>query len=106
MVRARSRVLVSFGDCAVTGNVTAIRNQSGGAEAALRRSYLDPTNDQPRVPLGPGAPALLPWVKPVHQVVPVDVYLPGCPPRPEGLLDAVLKLQTKIAAERPGSLRG
>jgi len=42
----------------------------------------------------------------VDKVVPVDVYLPGCPPRPEGLLDAVLKLQTKIAAERPSSLRG
>jgi NADH-quinone oxidoreductase subunit B len=42
----------------------------------------------------------------VDKVVPVDVYLPGCPPRPEGLLDAVLKLQAKIAAERPNSLRG
>ncbi len=42
----------------------------------------------------------------VDKVVPVDVYIPGCPPRPEGLLDAVLKLQTKIAAERPSSLRG
>jgi NADH-quinone oxidoreductase subunit B len=42
----------------------------------------------------------------VDKVVPVDIYLPGCPPRPEGLLDAVLKLQTKIAAERPSSLRG
>jgi NADH-quinone oxidoreductase subunit B len=42
----------------------------------------------------------------VDKVVPVDVYLPGCPPRPEGLLDAVVKLQAKIAAERPGSLRG
>ena len=42
----------------------------------------------------------------VDKVVPVDVYIPGCPPRPEGLLDAVLKLQAKIAAERPSSLRG
>ena len=42
----------------------------------------------------------------VDKVVPVDIYLPGCPPRPEGLLDAVVKLQQKIAAERPSSLRG
>ena len=42
----------------------------------------------------------------VDKVVPVDVYLPGCPPRPEGLLDAIVKLQKKIALERPSSLRG
>jgi len=42
----------------------------------------------------------------VDKVVPVDVYLPGCPPRPEGLLEAVVMLQKKIASERPGSLRG
>src|ERR1700736_1487619 len=45
-------------------------------------------------------------VQGVDKVVPVDIYLPGCPPRPEGLLDAVVKLQKKIAGERPGSLRG
>ena len=42
----------------------------------------------------------------VDKVVPVDIYLPGCPPRPEGLLDAVIKLQKKIAGERPASLLG
>jgi NADH-quinone oxidoreductase subunit B len=45
-------------------------------------------------------------VQGVDKVVPVDVFLPGCPPRPEGLLDAIVKLQKQIAVERPESLRG
>ncbi len=45
-------------------------------------------------------------VQGVDKVVPVDVYIPGCPPRPESLLDALVKLQKKVAAEKPASLRG
>ena len=44
-------------------------------------------------------------VQGVDKVVPVDIYLPGCPPRPEGLLDAIIKLQKKIATD-PGPLVG
>ncbi len=103
-VRRRSKVLVSFGDCAVTGNVTAIRNTLGRAEEVLQRAYVEGADIQGQIPNEPGiVPPLLDRVRPVHEVVPVDLYLPGCPPpaaRIRALLEQVLAGQTPHFAGR------
>ena len=82
-VRARTRILVSFGDCAVTANVPAIRNQLGlgNAESVLQKAYIEEAQLNPGLPKEPGiVPALLERVMPVHEVVHVEHFLPGCPP--------------------------
>lgn len=94
-VRARSKVLVSFGDCAVTGNVTALRNPLGSAVPVLERGYLELADVNPQIPSERDiVPRLLDLVRPVHQVVPVDYYMPGCPPPAErirAVLESVLQ---------------
>jgi NAD-reducing hydrogenase small subunit len=98
-VRKRSKILVSFGDCAVTGNVTSLRNPLGSAEPVLQRCYVEAGALQAQIPREPGiVPALLDQVIPVHQVIPVDFYLPGCPP-PAPRIRAVL--ESLIKGEEP-----
>jgi NAD-reducing hydrogenase small subunit len=95
-IRARTKWVVSFGDCAVTGNVTAIRNQLGlgNAENVLQRAYVEAADLNKGIPKEPGiVPPLLARVMPLHEVIPVDYYLPGCPPsagRIKLFLDQVL----------------
>jgi NAD-reducing hydrogenase small subunit len=83
-VRQRTKTVISFGDCAVTANVPAMRNMLGGAEPVLKRAYLELADNSRQLPHAPGiVPELLDRVLPVHEVVPVDIYMPGCPPSAE-----------------------
>lgn len=83
-IREHTRLLIAMGDCAVTGNVPSLRNPIG-PEKMLQHIYLRhaPSEIVPR---------MLPRVLPVHQVVPVDAYLLGCPPSADVLYFALTEL--------------
>jgi len=91
MVRERTKTLVSFGDCAVTSNVPGMRNPIGVAPL-LERAYIENVSVNPGIP-SRVVPKLLPTSRPVHTVVHVDLFLPGCPPSADliyNLLDDLL----------------
>jgi len=77
-VRDHSRMLVAMGDCAITGNVPSMRNPIG-PEAILDRAYIQNASAQAQIPCVV-VPKLLKIVRPIHEFVKVDVFLPGCPP--------------------------
>jgi NAD-reducing hydrogenase small subunit len=78
MVRSKTKLLVSLGDCAVTGNVPAMRNPFS-LDSVLQRGYVENASYNPGPPTQV-VPVLQPKVLPLHEVVPVDLYIPGCPP--------------------------
>ena len=77
-IRQRSKLVVALGDCAVTGNVPAMRNQIVPRKL-LERIYIEGVQETPGIPTE-GVPALLRHAIPVHEVVKVDLHVPGCPP--------------------------
>lgn len=99
-VREHTRILVSLGDCAVTGNVPAMRNLFGVA-AVTERAYQENVDLQPQVPCEV-IPALLPHCCPVHEVVNVDVFVPGCPPS----ADTIFFIVSELVAGRQPDLSG
>jgi len=79
-MRQRARILVALGDCAVFGGVPAMRNFCG-VEAALQRAYVEAESNEPgsQVPDDPEL-ARMTQTRAIHEVVPVDYNVPGCPP--------------------------
>lgn len=78
--RANCDILVAMGSCAVTGGIPAMRNQFDLKEC-LEEAYIHGIGvENPHVPNDVEIPLLLDKVHPIHEVVRVDYYLPGCPP--------------------------
>ena len=104
-IRRQTKTLVSFGDCAVTANVPAIRNQLGlgNAESVLQRAYVEGAQANPGIPKEPGiVPALLPRVLPVHEAVYVDYFLPGCPPPADRIKALMVQVLSGAAPKLEG----
>ena len=89
-IRARTGTLVSLGDCAVTGNVPAMRNPFL-LDSVFERAYRETATLTPKKPTE-SLPVLLPRVRPVHEVVPVDVCVPGCPPSADTIYAVLVEL--------------
>jgi len=99
-IRQRTRILVSLGDCAVMGNVPSMRNPFG-VSSVVRRAYEENAAraGQPQE----GVPRLRARVSPVHEVVTVDVFVPGCPPSADVIgyvLDELLGGRTPDLTDR------
>ena len=96
MVRQRTKVLVSLGDCAVTANVPGMRNPFA-TKAVYDRAYRENVTLGPAIP-DQVVPRLLPQARPIHEFVTVDVFVPGCPPSADTIFYFVSEL---LAGRQP-----
>jgi NAD-reducing hydrogenase small subunit len=91
-IRAHTKTLIAMGDCAITGNVPSMRNPFS-PEAILNRAYIENASAQQQIPCVV-VPKLLKVVRPIHEFVKVDVFLPGCPPSADTFHTALVALVT------------
>ncbi len=101
-MRSRCKILVALGDCAVFGGVPAMRNFVG-ADEALKRAYIEAesVDDEGIIPSDPEL-AQMTRVRAVHEVVPVDLHVPGCPPD----ADVIFYVLAELAQGRIPELKG
>lgn len=89
-IRQRTHILVSFGDCAGTGNVPAMRNNIPVSKL-LQHVYVDGADAHKLIPTDK-VPVLLKQARPLREFVKVDYWLPGCPPPAKLILGLITDL--------------
>ena len=90
-------ILVAVGACALNGGVPAMRNQFDLKECLEEAYILGIGVENPHIPNDIEIPLLLDKVHPIHEVVRVDYFLPGCPPS----ADTFWKFLTDVIAGNP-----
>jgi len=104
--RKNCDILVSLGDCALSGGIPALRNLVP-LEACMDEAYIHgPSVHNPsgQVPNSDEIPLLLDQVYPAHEVVKIDYYLPGCPPPADAIWAALNALLGDAPIELPYQL--
>lgn len=89
-MRQRTKILVSLGDCAVNGNVPAMRNNIP-VNRLLQSIYIDGADEKKVIPTD-RVPALMKQARPLREFVKVDLFLPGCPPPAKAILGLITDL--------------
>lgn len=89
-LRANSKILISFGDCAVTANVPGMRNHFS-VNDTLSRAYIENSASGQCLP-SVSVPKLIEFARPVHEYVQVDFFLPGCPPPSDVIFSTLSEL--------------
>lgn len=101
--RAHCTILIAVGACAINGGVPAMRNYFD-LQDCLQEVYLNGTGvTNPKIPSDIELPLLLDKVYPVSEVVPIDYFLPGCPPSADEFLQILEPLLTGHKPELPKS---
>jgi NAD-reducing hydrogenase small subunit len=103
-MRKRCKTLVALGDCAVFGGVPAMRNFFT-IEESLRRAYVETesTDSEGKIPDDPEL-CVPTRVRALSEVVPVDVFVPGCPPDADTIFFALSELAQGRKPELKGKL--
>lgn len=91
LVRKNSRFVIAFGDCATTGNVTAMRNRFT-PEELMRRTYTELAEEKFAIPSDSIIAKMLPKAIALHHLIRVDAFLHGCPPTPDEIWFAISEL--------------
>lgn len=104
--RRNCDILVSIGDCAITGGIPALRNMVPLGECLDVAYVHGPSVHNPsgEVPNDVEIPLLLDKVYPAHEVVKIDYHLPGCPPPADTLWAALTALLTDQPVDLPYTL--
>ncbi|RFC30790.1 MAG: NAD-reducing hydrogenase small subunit [Candidatus Nitrotoga sp. MKT] len=102
--RDNCKILIAVGACAINGGVPAMRNHFNLREC-LEEAYVNGVGVvNPQIPNDVELPLLLDKVHPIHDVVRVDYYLPGCPPSADAFLNILGDLLAGKEPSLPNNL--